>query len=264
MEAFAYGNIIDQATLSGGSWDAAHPLAQLQERELSAYARSTSADPADTQIIIDHGTAKAAQAFGIIAHDITDPAATITITRGTTIGNDDVYSGPELPCWPFAPLDDDRDGAFFGIFAVTPQPTTARYTKIAIATSERVRIGRLFIGPIYLPAIGATKRVNDWLPDFSTVDRTESGADWVATRPALRHPGIEYRGLSRAEGSLLQEIQRTHRTTREVLYLGDINNRADTQQHGCLALLRQLSPLEYPFWGRNAMALGFDERGGSP
>jgi len=264
MDAFAYGNLVDSSTLSGGSWDAAHPLTQLQLRELAAYAKSSTASPADTQFIIDHGSAKAAQCFAIVAHNITDPAATITISRGTTSGGSDVYAGAPVACWPFAPLDDDRDGAHFPIVVVTPQPTTARYTTIAISTSDRVRIGRPFIGPIFAPAIGVTRRTNDWLPDFSSVERTESGADWVTARPRLRHPGIEYRALSRAEGSLLQEIQRTHGTTAEVFYLGNIFDRADTQQHGCLALLRQLSPLESAFFGHNAVALGFDERGGAP
>ena len=52
MHTFAYGNLIDDATLSGGSWEVAHPLAELQERELALYAKSSTADPADTQIIL--------------------------------------------------------------------------------------------------------------------------------------------------------------------------------------------------------------------
>jgi hypothetical protein len=264
MDAFAYGNLVDSSTLSGGSWDAAHPLTRLQLRELAAYALSSTSSPADTQVIIDHGSARVAQCFAIVAHNITDPAATITVNRGTTSGASDVYAGSPVTCWPFSPLDDDRDGGFFAIAVVTPHPTTARFTTIAINTSDRVRMGRLFVGPVFAPAIGVTRRTNDWLPDFSTVERTESGADWVAARPRLRHPGIEYRALSRAEGSLLQEIQRTHGTTGELFYTANIFDRADTQQHGCLAMLRQMSPLEFPFFGHNSVAIGFDERGGAP
>ena len=31
-----------------------------------------------------------------------------------------------------------------------------------------------------------------------------------------------------------------------------------------LAMLRQMSPLEFPFFGHNSVAIGFDERGGAP
>ncbi len=264
MIAFAYNNLVDAATLSGGSWAVAHPLSELQERELAAYALSSTSSSADTTIIFDHGTAKSAQCFGIFAHNIVDPTATITVTRGTTSGDDDVYAGSAMTCWPFSPLNSDYDGAFFPIIVVTPQATTAQFTQIVISTSAVVRIGRIFIGSVFATEIGVTKRTDDWMPDFSTVDRTESGADWVASRPRLRHPVIEYGALTRTEASLLAEIQRTHGVTGEVVYLPETNDRSQTQQFGCLAMMRQLSALEAPFWKHNSVSIGFDERGGAP
>jgi len=264
MIAFAYGNLTDSSTLSGGSWTAGHPLTELQKRELAAYAESSSASSSDTKIIFDHGSAKAAQCFAVFAHNIEDAAATITVTRGTTSGASDVYSGSAMPCWPFTPLNSDYDGSFFGIIVVTPQPTTARYTQIAISTSAVVRIGRPFVGPVFSAGIGVTKRADDWLPDFSNVDRIENGADWVASRARWRHPAIEYGALTRSESSLLQEVQRTHGITGEFVFLSDTVDRSEMQQYGCLAMMRQLSALEYPFWNHNSVAFGFDERGGSP
>jgi len=264
MHTFAYGNLVDDATLSGGSWEVAHPLSELQERELAVYAKSSTSSSADTTIILDHGSAKAAQCFALIAHNIVDPAATITINRGTTSGGGEVYSGSAVDCWPFAPINDDYDGAVFPIIVVTPAATTARYTQITISTSAVVRIGRLFVGPVFATEIGITKRTDDWLPDLSTVDRTESGADWVVARPRLRHSVIEYGALSRAEASLMAEVQRTHGVTGEVMFLPDTTSPAETQQFGFLAMFRQLSALESPFWNHNSIAIGFDERGGAP
>lgn len=264
MHTFAYGNLVDSATLSGGSWEVAHPLTQLQERELAAYAKSSTSSPSDTTIIIDHGSAVSAQCFGIFAHNIEDAAATIVVNRGTTSGGADVYSGDTLSCWPFTPMSSGYDGSTFGIIVVSAGPTTARYTTIGISTSAVVRIGRLFVGSVFSAGIGVTRRTDDWLADFSSVDRTESGADWVTSRPRLRSPSIEFGAMTRTEASLLHEIIRTHGTTSEVVFLGDTESRSDMQQHGCLAMMRRLSPLEYPFWNHNSIALGFDERGGAP
>lgn len=260
MHTFAYENLVDDATLSGGSWEVAHPLAQLQERELAAYARSSTSSPVDTKIILDHGSAKSARCFGIFAHNITDPTATITVTRGTTSGGSEVYAGSAVSCWPFTPLS--YDGAAFGIIVVTPE-TSARYTMIEISTSAVVRIGRLFVGSIFSPARGSDKRTDDWL-SMSSVDRTESGADWVASRPSLRSASLAFPVLKRSEKSLVQEIIRTHGTTGECVFLGDITSQSEMQQSGFLALMRQLSALEYPFYDHNAVAIGFDERGGAP
>lgn len=50
-----YGNKIGAATLSGGSWMPALPLANLKDQSLTKVARSVNADPASTIINIDLG-----------------------------------------------------------------------------------------------------------------------------------------------------------------------------------------------------------------
>ena len=53
---FGYPNHADVATLSGGSWEASLPLANLQHRLLSRVARSTDAALASTQFDADLGS----------------------------------------------------------------------------------------------------------------------------------------------------------------------------------------------------------------
>lgn len=50
-----YGNKIGSATLSGGNWRPALPLANLKDRSLTKMARSMNANPASTVINIDLG-----------------------------------------------------------------------------------------------------------------------------------------------------------------------------------------------------------------
>lgn len=255
---FAYGNLTDSSTLSGGSWSPA--LSNLQSRELAAYAESATNL---ATIDIDHGTAKAAQVFGLFAHNNVDTSSTITVTRGATSGGSDIYAGSALSCWPFTPTD--YAGSQFGIIVVAPQSTTARYTRIVVSmTSGTLRVGRLFVGPMVANARNVVGLANDWMQDFSQVDRTEAGADWATARPRLRHAVLEFAALSAAEASTLHEIQRTHGTTGEVVYLPDIDDRAHTQQYGFLGLMRALSKLEYVTRDLSAIAIAIDERGGAP
>lgn len=261
--AFAYGNLTDSSTFSGGGWSVGNPLTNMQQRKLSSYAQASSSSPTDTQFIVDHGSAKAARVFGLFAHNIIDPAATITVSRGTTSGGAEVYNGSAVTCWPFTPINSVYS-SFFGIIVVTPAETTARYTKIAINGSSILRIGRLFIGPVFLSTYNATALTDDWLPDFSTIERTESGADWVASRSRLRSAQIAHDAMLSEPASLMREIQRTHGITSEVVYIPDVDDPIRTQQYGFLGTMRTLSPLECNVIMRRGIAIGIDERGGAP
>lgn len=263
-----YGNLIDTSTLSGGSWTVGHPLTEIQTRELARYARSSTAAAADTQVIIDHGSAKAAQVFAAFAHTQEDAAATVTVTRGTTSGGVDVLDTGPLACWPFSPLDGDRNGSHFGIFVVAPASSTARYTKIAFSGSQVMRIGRLFVGPLFRPTYSPEygKISHGWMPANSSVARTESGADWSATRTELRSEAIDFTALTdaAAESSVWHEIVRTHGVTGEVVFIPDVADRSETQQFGFLGLLAKLSALDPRFLGHGTSAVAINERGGAP
>lgn len=268
---FAHSNLIDTSNLSGGSWSGSYSLDRLNTaivgRALGmSIARTTDAAEASSIIDMDHGSAKAAQVLFIPAHNLTS-AATIRLERGTTEGGNDVYAGTDLPAWPFTPLDNVYNGRHFGLTIVTPEATTARYTRIRIKDAANpagyVQVVRPFIGQLFAPEYGPTKLTHDWM-SLSTVDRTEGGADWIYRRAPLRAANLVYSALSTTEASQLHEIIRLHDTTSEVVYIAERNDRAFQQQYGFLALLRELSTLEYPWWTFQGIALGFDQRGGAP
>lgn len=265
-----HSNLIDSSTLSGGGWASGFSLANLQGfygRSLASVARSESTDAADTIIDMDHGSARTAQLLWIPAHNLSS-SATIVLERGTTPGGTDVYAGDELPAWPFVPLDGVYSGRHFGVGVVMPAANAARYTRVRIFNTTNpggfIQVSRPFIGPLFLPAISPVKLDADWMPSLSTVERIQSGADWVDSRPPLRRASIVFGALTYDEGSQLHEIVRLHETSREVVYLAHRNDRARMQQYSFLALLRELSRLDYPFWQHNGIALGFDQRGGAP
>lgn len=264
-----HSNYLDSATLSalGAAWAPALINVQgFNGRALNMVARSATAAAANTGFDADLGAAKPVQVLCIPAHNLT-AAATIRLQGGTTLGGAGVYDSGSLPVWAFTPLD-GYPGYHFGAWVVLPAPLSARYWRVSIVDEDNpddyVQISRPFIGPMFVPAITPVKLTGGWMPSFSTVERTEIGADLVANRPPLRAPAIVFGALTFDEGNLLSEIQRTHNTAVEVLFVAHRWDRARLQQHGCMALMRELSELEYPRWKHNGIALGFQQRGGAP
>lgn len=257
-----YRNLIDDATVTGTNWTGASPVDNVQTRELADYAQMSAAT---STITIDHGTAKDMQCLALVAHTLPD-TATVTLDCGTTPGGTEVYAGSATDVWPFTPLDGSYEGSHFAFILALPTVVTARYVTITIAAASGKRVGRVFLGSIFRPAVNPEygKADDGWLPDYSFVARADNGADWVQAKTRLRSAQLAYSVLTPAEASVLHEIQRTHGTTGEVLYIPDADDLTATQQYGFLGLLRQLTALDNPFWAHRAVAIAVDERGGAP
>lgn len=259
-----YGNVADAATLSGTGWSTTKPITKLQNRDLADYAETTGTT---ATVIIDNTAAKTMRVFALIAHTATAGTETVTVTAGTTSEGTDVYNGSGLSCWPFSPLDDDRDGGHFGIWVVLPADISARYAKIVVSGSATMRFGRAFVGRLFLPTHNPAygRIADDWQETASTADRMRGGAAqfWRRGRP-LRSAPFEYSALPPTEASLWKEIVRTHDVTGELAWIRHTQDRAVQQQHGFLGTMRKLSGLETPFFGHQSAAIALDEIGGAP
>lgn len=257
-----YLNLIDAATVTGTNWAGAGPVTNIQTRELADYAQMSAAT---ATIAVDLGSAMGMQCLALVAHTLPD-TATVTLACGTTPGGTDAYSGSAVDVWSFVPIDGNYEGSHFAFILALPNVVTARYVTITISAASGNRVGRVFLGSVFRPAVNPEYGKSDdgWLPDYSFVARADNGADWVQAKTRLRSAQLAYSVLTPAEASVLHEIQRTHGTTGEVLYIPDADDLTATQQYGFLGLLRQLTALDNPFWAHRAVAIAVDERGGAP
>lgn len=259
---FAHSNLIDAATLLGGSWD---DLERLQSGHLWKPATSTDATVASTRVDFDFGSAVAPRLVWVPAHNCTS-AGTIQVTQGATLGASGVWDSGELSAWPFTPLD-GFDGRYFGIPVFMPG-LAGRYLRIQLRDTANPA-GELWMsrphvaGGVFLPWINPVKLTRRFT-GYSSVKRTVTGTDWRTRRAPLRGIGLGYRGMTEAEASLYREILRTHDTTGEVVYIDSTQDRARQQQNGFLGLMRELGETEYEFWRHEGFAVGIDERGGAP
>ena len=96
-----YNNRIDEATLTGGSWSATLPLANLKTRPLSKLARTSDAAIASATINIDFGAATYyVSMVGLVAHNIA--AGGKVKVRGSTVSDftTNVYDSGWVDVWP--------------------------------------------------------------------------------------------------------------------------------------------------------------------
>jgi hypothetical protein len=215
-------------------------------------------------VIFDHGEAKAAQMFGVFAHNLPS-GATFRVTRGTTSGGTDVYDSTAMPAWPFTPLNGVYDGSVFGVFHRSSAESSARYTEFIFSTAAaNLTFGRAFIGPLFAPDIGASELVDSWLPPFGSLVRAESGADWIVDRPSLRSAKVLYKFLHKAQASKLHEIHRVHGVTGEVVFYPYIAGTDAAQQFGFLGTLAQMPEVGTSMTMVRDMYVLMHERGGAP
>lgn len=238
-----YKNLVDAATLSGGSWNAALPITNLQNRLLSKVARSTNAVATSSLINIDLGSAKAVQAFGAIKTNISASGATYRL-RG---GSDNTFATSAYDSGTVSANAQTPD-LIIGLASVI----TARYWRLEITDTSNaagyVQIGRIFIGPALAPADNYSKGAEIGYQSRSNVSQSVGGVDYFDKRPGRRVFNFQLDWLTNAEAhDQALELQRLSDITDEVLLISDPADTMYNQKRHYLGRLQQLSPLKNPY-----------------
>lgn len=271
-------NRVDDATLSGGAWSGALPLSNVQNRNLWKVARSTDASTSSTKFSLDLSSSYSLRAFAFVNHNFSQ-AATWRITVGTTAGGSDLYDSGWQAVWHLA-FDADKmqwgdvslwegvvDAGYTNhpYLAAHTMPfwLNARYVTIEVNDTTNsegyVEFGRVFVGGGFEPVYNAQYGLQDGWDDLSTVEYSESGAMLHTPRRRRRWVKFSLGILSHTEAAVIHELIRRQGTTGEVLYIPDNTNQESLQRYGMLGRLRELSPLEYPFYATRGTGFTIEE-----
>lgn len=233
-------NAVDAATLSGGSWNATYPQANLKTRLLTQVARTTNADPASTVIILDLVSAKSIGCLGLIRTNLT-AAATITLQAN----NANTWTGPLFDMIPFRVYASAAD------FLLPFTAVSYRYWRIIINDAANaagyISVGRLFLGNVFSPAIP-----NDWNPSIQIESKTEvnmalGGNEFFDVRPNRRLWKFNWNWLSDAETyNTLIPMMRTNDISGEVICL------TDTPALDPIPLIANGSDFANAYWTKSA------------
>lgn len=275
----SFPNRIDAATLTGGSWSASLPRANLADRQLSLVARSSTAAAADTKVLADLGSTYSLRGFALVNHNLTQ-AAQWRILLGSTSGASDVYSSgwvdvyqmafdPNLIPWGGAGLwrgidGDEYVGTDRAAIHVADGWYDARYLTIEISDTANadgyVQVGRLFAGGGVEPGKNMSHAgFSEGYEDRSIVTENATGEEFFDERTPYRVTRLRLEWSTHLEFQRWYEMQRQLGVTGEVLWIPDVDDAGEQQARGFLARMRQLSPIEYPYTATRSIAFDLKE-----
>ena len=264
----AYGNLIDGAALSGGSWLSTLPLANLQSRILGKVARSADALTASTQFDINLGTTALIRLIALVGHNfslaaqyrirtanVADFSTTITDSGWVDVWSV-IYPFGSLPWgspswWGGRTSASDAASYRAPVTCILSASINAQYVRVEISdtgnTAGYVQLGRVFIGDGWQPVKNMVYGAGLAWENRSEVQEALSGAEYFNARSSPRVARVSFEDMTEDEAMATAfEIQRLAGVTQEVFFAwaGDDTTHALRRQF--LARLRTLSPIENP------------------
>ncbi len=265
----AWRNYADASTLSGGSYLAALPLTNLQNRQVQKVARTTDATNASTKFVIDQGSAKTVGVIALIVHNISAVGKYRIRANTSNSFASPLYDSGWVDVWtsgaiPEFLLEWEDDNFWLG--TMTPEeragyqsplihiPTTQqvfRYWQVEIDDTTNaagyVNFGRLFISSVWQPEYNY--EVNNTLgyTDSTLIDTSLSGAEYFDIRPKFRTFNFELFRLSATEayGSIL-DLQRVAGTSGEVLCVPDYADTDNAVRRSFVGRLSAITEITQP------------------
>lgn len=251
-------------TLSGGSWLAALPLANLQNELLSKKARSSNALAASTIVQVDIGaTARAIRCIGVLSHNISF-AGTIRARGYSDSGYTTLVTGADtgtLNVWPQSGFT-AADAAEYPnnwIYAFASSKT-ARYWKIEITDTTNaagyVELGRLWIGESWEPGVGISYGASIGYEPRDVIEESLGGVRWAERRTPRRVASLQFEVLTTAEKRQAIIMQKTLGTAGEILFVMDgALDAVNLLIESFPATMRTVSPVTYAYYDVHQMPL---------
>lgn len=281
----AWPNRVDTAVLDGGGWAGSMPVTRMQNRILALRARTLDDDPANTwfraALAIDYPVRVVALAhhnLSVLSRYRIRGASDSAFTS-VLYDSDWLYAfegmGPWGPADTWLEWEDDRfwlggpvaeqiDGYRQTLIHILPERVNARYWRIDLDdvgnTAGFIEIGRAFFADAWQPVYNLSTGVELGWNSRTTVEEAAGGAEYFDRRQPYR----TFRGaldVLQPDEALMgaMELQRRMDVWGEVLFILKPNDPAYRRQQSFLARLRQLTPLEYPYFNIRRMAVELKE-----
>ena len=264
----AYGNLIDRATVSGGSWVASLPLTNLQDRRLGRVARSSSPAAVHTTWDCAFSSTRPFRTIALVNHNLslaaqyrvrlsTDPDfLTTTADSGWLDVWPAVYAFGTLPwgspSWWSGRYSAEEIADFTATLVyVLPRSINAQYIRVELSdeTNEAgyVQVGRMFCADGWQPTRNMAYGSSLAWEDPSEVQEALSGAEYFNARSKRRVARFGLESMTEDDAmSRASDIQRRMGITQEVLFAWDADDTVHALRRQFLGRLRTLSPIENP------------------
>lgn len=280
-----FPNRVDQATLSGGSWAAGLPLANLQTRLLSRVARSNNLATASTTIVIDFGQPQRLRILALIAHNISlqgkvrfEASTVADFSSHAYDLTTDVWGGLLTATWDLNALEWENNNFWLGTYSsediegftsisthIMDASVAARYWRITIMdplnTDGFVQLGRLFLGPAIQPRLNYSWGASLGYETLTEIKTAIGGAEFFDVREPTRvfRFSLEFMQDEEAFGKML-ELTRRAGVHGEIFVVPDPADVFQGLRRNFMGRNRQISALEQSTWanGGSAHSMAFE------
>jgi hypothetical protein len=266
----AFRNYADDGTLSGGSWASTLPLSNLQDRQLSAIARSTNAAVANTAVDCDFGQGRTISFVALLKHNLGQSGQ-----WRVRLGDDpafaaSLYDSGRVDIWPTTyPFGVGLWGEFlwggklttaeastYGIsgYVVLPLPVFARHLKIELFDAANaagyVQAGRLIAGPAWQPAINLQYGWHLAQVDESRKTRSRGGQTYVDAMPRFRRLTFDLAHMREDEAwGYAYELDRIKGVGGDLLVMIDPAKTTHLHRQTVYGSLTESAPISNPQFG---------------
>ncbi len=277
-----FPNLIDAATLSGGSWETTLPLTNLQNRIIAKVAQTTNLNLASTQFLISLSSPVFARVFALVGHNLSMTAKYRLRAFTDALLVNVVWDSGWVDVWPVVyPLGsfawgdpriwtgkytpNEISGYNLCLTAFLPAALMAQYYLVEIDdsanTAGAVRIGRPFLAPGWVPGIGLRYQSTSLALETNTqVQEAKSGTEYFNERPTYRVEQFALSHLTEDEGMAgAFEIQRQAGISKEVFFVKSTTDDVHSIRTRFLGRCRKLSSIEYPYFQHNSTAFEIKE-----
>ena len=262
----AYQNRTDEAALSGGSWLASLPLANLQNRLVQRVARSSSAALAATLFNVDFGAVKTIGVVALVVHNLSVGAKVRIRADDAADFATATYDSGWVDVWPSGLVPQDllvweeenfwlgtlsaqaRAGYQSPYIHVLSAPQTYRYWRIELDDTTNsdgyVHIGRLFMSATWTPTINYNQGAELVYKDTTPTETSLSGAEYFDVRGKAREFSFTLEGLTDTEAyDVVLQLQRVAGISGEILQIPDLDDTTRIPARAYVGRLVDLSPI---------------------
>lgn len=280
---FAYPDRTLAATLSGGSWSAALPLANLRTPLLSRVARSADADPASTQWIQDLGSERSIRVMALCRHNASvDATARWRFYADAALTQlvHDTGNRPFWPAyWPTEMMEWEQPNFWGGepteddlamwptpdLWHALPQPIWCRYVRVEIVDPHNpagyFEVGRSIVAPAVEAVMGGLVEASAGWQSRTRAEQSLQGVDFFDARAGSRVVTGTLEHLSTAEGmAMVWERQRRLDIHGELYFVWNPDDELLLyRQRSMLCRHTDLDPLDFPYFDRTRHSFALKE-----
>lgn len=275
-----FPNRSGEATLSGGSWESALPLTNLQDRRIAKVARTTNDSASSTKFDIDLTRDRAIKLIALIKHNLSldttyriygsnaSNFATTVYDSGSLAVFESIYDSFVLEWeddnfWDGKAsqeyIDSMNATSNLSLIHILNTVISARYWRVEVVDESNpdgyVEFGRLFLSEQWQVTNNILYGASLGYETNTGVEMSLDDTEYFDVRKSQRNYKFELESYDYNEGhQKLLEISRQLGIDKEVFVIPDPDDTENMTRRSFLGRLKALNPITYPYFNTNRAA----------